>query len=84
MKIFSLAVREMVLKLILLYQKTLSLDHGPLNRFFPYGYCRFHPTCSVYGYQAVAKHGVIKGGLMAISRIFRCHPWSKGGHDPVK
>lgn len=76
--------RLLVLKLIRIYQKTLSFDHGIFRHLFPYGYCRFHPTCSEYGYQAIEKYGVIKGGLLAIWRILRCHPWNKGGSDPVK
>lgn len=74
----------MALRLIRFYQKTLSFDHGALSHLFPYGYCRFQPTCSEYAYQAVAKYGVIKGGLMAFWRVLRCNPFNKGGHDPVK
>jgi len=76
--------RYLVLAMIRVYQKTLSLDHGPLSRLFPYGYCRFHPTCSEYGYQAIEKYGIIKGGVKAMWRILRCNPWNKGGHDPLK
>ena len=71
-------------KLIDLYQKTLSFDHGWMRAFFPYGYCRFHPTCSEYGKQAIIKHGIIKGGLKTLWRVARCNPWNKGGFDPVK
>jgi len=84
MNFFSVFVKILVLKLIRIYQKTLSFDHGFMRHFFPNGYCRFHPTCSEYGYQAVEKYGVIKGGFMAIWRILRCNPFNKGGHDPVK
>lgn len=45
--------------------------------------CRFEPTCSVYMYQAIEKHGVFKGGWMGIRRIGRCHPFNPGGYDPV-
>lgn len=45
--------------------------------------CRFHPTCSEYGLEAVQKHGAIKGSLLIIKRICRCHPLRKGGYDPV-
>jgi len=76
--------RIFVLKLIRIYQKTLSFDHGLMKIFFPHGYCRFHPTCSEYGYRAVEKYGIIKGGAMAFWRVLRCNPFSKGGHDPVK
>jgi len=75
--------RYFLLTLIRIYQKTLSFDHGMLSLFFPQGYCRFHPTCSEYGYKAIEKYGVIRGGLMAFWRILRCNPWNKGGHDPV-
>ena len=44
--------------------------------------CRFEPTCSNYMIQAIEKHG-FKGVLMGLARIFRCHPWSKIGKDPV-
>ncbi|HAC90871.1 MAG TPA: membrane protein insertion efficiency factor YidD [Planctomycetaceae bacterium] len=44
--------------------------------------CRFHPTCSQYMIQAVEKHGAIRGALKGIWRIFRCHPFSRGGYDP--
>ena len=45
--------------------------------------CRFHPTCSEYGAQAVLTHGLIKGPLLATWRILRCHPFHDGGLDPV-
>lgn len=45
--------------------------------------CRFYPTCSHYGYQAVYKFGAIKGTLMAIWRVLRCNPFNPGGFDPV-
>ncbi|MAF13501.1 MAG: membrane protein insertion efficiency factor YidD [Parcubacteria group bacterium] len=81
-KIFNPA-KLLVLKLIRIYQKTMSFDHGAMRHFFPYGYCRFYPTCSEYGHQAVSKYGVIKGGLITAWRILRCNPWNSGGHDEV-
>jgi len=72
-----------VLKLIRLYQKTLSFDHGPLKVLFPGGFCRYNPTCSEYTYQAISKYGVLRGGVKGFWRIMRCNPWSKGGHDPL-
>jgi len=46
--------------------------------------CRFYPTCSEYGIQAITKYGAIKGGLKAAWRILRCNPLNKGGYDPVR
>ena len=69
--------------LIVGYQKTLSFDHGPLSKLFSYPVCRFHPTCSEYGYQALGKYGLLKGSWITAKRILRCHPWSIGGHDPI-
>jgi len=45
--------------------------------------CKFIPTCSEYGIQAIEKYGALKGGLLTIWRILRCNPFSKGGYDPV-
>lgn len=45
--------------------------------------CRFTPTCSQYGIEAIRKHGPIQGFWLTAKRIARCHPWGKHGHDPV-
>ncbi len=83
-RFFLYLPRVVALKFIRVYQQTLSFDHGMLRVFFPDGYCKYHPTCSNYAYQAVAKYGVIKGGLMSLWRVLRCNPFSHGGHDPMK
>ncbi len=66
-----------LLALIRLYQMTLS-------RGLPADTCRFYPSCSHYGYQAIYKHGAIKGSLMATWRVLRCNPFNPGGFDPVR
>ena len=45
--------------------------------------CKYYPTCSHYGYQAIYKYGAIRGGWLTIKRILRCNPFSHGGIDPV-
>ncbi len=68
-------MKRIALFLIWLYQKTFS-------KTLPAS-CRFTPSCSHYGYEAIEKHGVIKGGWLAAKRIGRCHPLNPGGYDPV-
>lgn len=68
-------MRRILLFLIRAYQRTLSQVLPPA--------CRFSPSCSEYGYEAIAKYGVFKGGWMAVRRIARCHPFHPGGYDPV-
>jgi putative membrane protein insertion efficiency factor len=69
------AAQSAVIGLIYLYRWTL----GPLLG----GQCRYHPTCSAYGLDAVREWGAVRGSWMAVKRIARCHPWAKGGFDPV-
>ncbi len=76
--------RYTAITLIKIYQKTLSPDHGLIKFRFPYGYCRFKPTCSEYAIDALNKYGFWGGGLRAVWRLLRCNPWNKGGWDPVK
>lgn len=60
---------------IRVYQKYLSpLKHTK---------CPYYPTCSQYGLEAIEKYGAVKGGALAVWRILRCNPMSKGGYDPV-
>ncbi len=66
----------LLLLLIRVYQNTIS-------RGLPGNTCRFYPSCSHYGYQAIYKHGALKGSWMAIKRVLRCNPFNSGGYDPV-
>ncbi|HOV05708.1 MAG TPA: membrane protein insertion efficiency factor YidD [Anaerolineaceae bacterium] len=65
-----------LLGLIRLYQWLISPTLPPNT-------CRFYPSCSHYGYQAIYKYGAIKGSAMAIWRVLRCNPFNSGGFDPV-
>jgi putative membrane protein insertion efficiency factor len=80
---FRFLSKRTVLGIIRLYQKTLSFDHGVFSYLYPYGYCRFRPTCSNYTYRAVERYGLIKGGFLGLKRVIRCNPFNKGGLDPV-
>ncbi len=68
--------RMALLAFIRLYQLTIS-------KALPNNTCRFYPSCSHYGYQAIYKYGAIKGGFLGIKRILRCNPFNPGGYDPV-
>lgn len=68
-------MRWLLMKLVRGYQRWISPLFPPT--------CRYYPTCSTYMLQALKKHGAIKGGLMGVARILRCHPFVKGGVDPV-
>ena len=65
-----------LVKLVRLYQKYVS----PLKLG---GTCRFLPVCSAYALEAVARHGALKGTLLAAARVAKCGPWHPGGYDPV-
>lgn len=83
-------MKKIVIGLIRLYKSTWFIRQPLIRMFNPRRLpvenleCRFYPTCSNYAIEAIEKHGVLKGGIMSIWRILRCHPWGKGGLDPVK
>ncbi|MCR4989557.1 MAG: membrane protein insertion efficiency factor YidD [Lachnospiraceae bacterium] len=68
-------MKNILIILIKVYRKYLSpLKHTK---------CPYIPTCSEYGLEAISKYGAFKGGFLALWRIIRCNPFSKGGYDPV-
>ena len=67
-------MKYIMIRMIRFYQKYLS----PLKSTK----CPYYPTCSQYGLEAIQKYGAVKGGLLALWRILRCNPFSKGGYDP--
>ncbi len=68
-------MRSLFIGIIKLYQILISPLLGPN--------CRFHPTCSHYAIEAIAKHGVFKGGYLSVRRLIKCQPLHEGGLDPV-
>ncbi|MBI4757931.1 MAG: membrane protein insertion efficiency factor YidD [Chloroflexi bacterium] len=68
-------MKAIALGAIRFYQATISRLLPPT--------CRFYPSCSHYGYEAIARYGVIRGGWLAAKRIARCNPFNPGGYDPV-
>jgi len=67
--------QQVVVFLLLFYKSALS----PVLPTF----CKFHPTCSMYAKEAVERHGVMRGLMLAARRLLRCRPFAPGGHDPV-
>ncbi|MBN1787283.1 MAG: membrane protein insertion efficiency factor YidD [Sedimentisphaerales bacterium] len=64
---------KLIIYLIRLYQVTLGRILG--------GHCKFVPSCSQYAIEAIQHFGAVKGSIMAVKRILRCHPFSQGGYD---
>lgn len=75
MKIIKQLPAKFLILLIRIYQVTLSPFIGRN--------CRYTPTCSNYGIEAIQKYGAIKGGWLTIKRILSCNPWGGSGYDPV-
>ncbi|HEY60826.1 MAG TPA: membrane protein insertion efficiency factor YidD [Anaerolineae bacterium] len=80
-------LRDWVFKLWNIPQWILLILIRAYQRFvataLPSNTCRFYPTCSHYGYQAIYKYGAVKGLFLAVKRIIRCNPFNPGGYDPV-
>jgi len=68
-------MKIILMGIIKIYQKVISPLTPPS--------CRFYPTCSHYGIEAIDKHGALKGSWLAVRRISKCHPFHEGGFDPV-
>lgn len=68
-------VKKFFLAIIRFYQVTISPLKPPT--------CRFYPTCSHYGVEAIQRFGALKGGWLTVKRISKCHPFHPGGLDPV-
>ncbi|ULT56039.1 membrane protein insertion efficiency factor YidD [Neobacillus drentensis] len=68
-------LKKIFIMLIRFYQVVISPIKPPS--------CRFYPTCSQYGLEAIQRYGAIKGGWLTIKRISKCHPFHPGGVDPV-
>jgi uncharacterized protein len=66
---------KVIIALIRLYQ-------GAISPYLPPS-CRYTPSCSAYGIEAISKHGAFKGGWLTIKRIASCNPWGGSGYDPV-
>lgn len=72
-------MKNVIIILIKVYKLTIS----PFLTFLFGKGCRYSPTCSEYSMEAIEKHGAIKGGRLTIKRIMSCHPFSRGGYNPV-
>ena len=68
-------MKALLIRIVRLYQLTLSPLLG--------NNCRFYPSCSHYAVEAIETHGSGRGSILALQRILRCHPWHEGGIDPV-
>ncbi|MEE9349823.1 MAG: membrane protein insertion efficiency factor YidD [Flavobacteriaceae bacterium] len=81
---FLSTIKIRVIKKILTYPFLLIIRfyQAAISPYTPAS-CRFEPTCSHYSAEALKKHGLLKGGKLAVIRIFSCHPWGKRGYDPV-
>ena len=78
-----MSIKLFILNLFkLLFINIIKIYQRFISPFFPSS-CKFSPSCSKYGIEAINKHGAIKGLILTVKRILKCNPWSKGGYDPI-
>lgn len=77
-------MRRAAIFVIRWYQYLISPDHGVLQFAAGTHRCRFFPSCSAYAIDAIRQYGLMHGFMASAKRIGRCHPWSKGGYDPLQ
>jgi len=68
-------MKRVLIAIVRFYKKHISHQSAPK--------CRFIPTCSGYALESLEKYGAFKGSVLALRRFFKCHPFHKGGYDPV-
>lgn len=68
-------LKLLIINIIKIYQRFIS-------PFFPSS-CKFSPSCSRYGIEAINKHGAIRGSYLTVKRVLKCNPWNNGGYDPI-
>ena len=77
-------MNNLLINLINLYQRYLSLDHSPQGKMrYPYGYCRFSPSCSQYAKETLASHNIFRAAGKILYRVLRCNPFTTPSFDPV-
>ena len=68
-------MKFLLIAVLRVYRATISPLYGQV--------CRYHPSCSAYALEAVSRHGSVRGTVLSVRRLGRCHPWASGGYDPV-
>ncbi len=68
-------LKLLIINIIKIYQRFIS-------PFFPSS-CKFSPSCSRYGIEAINKYGAIRGSFLTVKRVLKCNPWNNGGYDPI-
>jgi putative membrane protein insertion efficiency factor len=82
-QVFCVKIKNLAEKLLrCVFVAAIWIYRAAASPLFPPS-CRYHPTCSAYALEAIEKYGPLKGGLIGLKRIMRCHPWRPGGYDPL-